>query len=162
MMVFGGGQVRDKLNPKIKVKELSENELDVWNKLSFPIFEMPIEWKRGIDKISLEFIRNGVKFYVAYFREKAVGTCALFSSMRTGGIFAVGTQKESRRRGIGTTLTVHAIKDSIDEGNNLHTVQARKGEYAERFYRRIGFETDHTISWFVKKFNRRDRVSITP
>jgi len=52
--------------------------------------------------------------------------------MKTGGIFIVGTLKEYRRRGVGTTLTVHVVMDSIKQGNNLHTLQAEKGGNAER------------------------------
>jgi ribosomal protein S18 acetylase RimI-like enzyme len=62
--------------------------------------------------------------------------------------------KEYRRRGIGTTLTSHAIMNSINEGNNLHTLQADKGGYAERLYEKIGFEIDHTASYFLKGFQQ--------
>jgi ribosomal protein S18 acetylase RimI-like enzyme len=75
----------------------------------------------------------------------------LFSLERSGGIFNVGTLKEYRRRGVGTTLTLTAVSDSINEGNGLHTLQTTKGGNAERLYREIGFVTDHTISWFAKK-----------
>jgi GNAT superfamily N-acetyltransferase len=156
VMVFKGRQVEDKLNPEVKVKEISESEIDVYNKLLLTIFEMPIEWKKGVDRINLEWIRKGLKCYLAYVEGKPVGTCALFSSMKTGGIFIVGTLKEYRRRGIGTTLTVHTVMDSIDEGNNLHTLQAEKGGYAERLYKKIGFVIDHTISYFVKKFEGKN------
>ena len=152
VMVFKGKQVEDKLNPEVKVKEISGSEIDVYNKLMLTIFEMPFEWKEGLDKLFLEWIRKGAKLYLAYVEGKPVGTCALFSLLKIGGIFNVGTLEEYRRRGIGTTLTVHAIMDSIKEGNNLHILQTAKGGNAERLYRKIGFETDHTISWFVKKF----------
>ena len=156
VMVFKGRQVEDKLNPEVKVKEISESEIDVYNKLSLTIFEMPLEWKKGVDRLIPESMRKGLRCYLAYVNGKPVGTCALFSSMQTGGIFTVGTLNEYRRRGIGTTLTVHAVMDSVKEGNDLHTLQAEKGGNAERLYRKIGFETDHTISWFVKKLKGKD------
>jgi predicted acetyltransferase len=85
-----------------------------------------------------------------------VGTCALISSMKTGGIFSVGTLKEYRGRGIATAMTLSALKYSLDEGNTLHTLQAEKGGYSERIYREMGFETDHTIAYFVRTVNERD------
>jgi len=156
VMVFKGKQVEDKLNPEVKVKEISESEIDVYNKLLLTIFEMPIEWKKGFDKFVLESMLIGGKCYLAYVEGKPVGTCALFSSIKTGGIFNVGTLKEHRRRGIGTTLTVNAVLDSIDEGNDLHTLQTAKGGPAERLYKKIGFEIDHTVSFFVKKFQGKN------
>lgn len=151
VMVFKGERLEDKLNLEVKVKEISESKLDVHNKFLFTIFEMPIEWKNGLDRFIPDWLRKGGKCYLAYVEGKPVGTCALFSLIRTGGIFSVGTLKEYRNRGIGTTLAVHAVLDSISEGNDLHTLQTAKCGNAERLYREIGFVTDHTISWFVKK-----------
>ena len=150
-MVFEGKQVEDKLNPEVKVKKISESEIDVYNKLLLTIFEMPIEWKKGVDRFILEGIRKGAKCYLAYVDGKPVGISGLFSVRKTGGIFNVGTLEEYRRRGIGTTLTAYAVRDSIKEGNTLHILHTGKGGNAERLYRKIGFETDHTITWFVKK-----------
>jgi len=152
VMVFKGEGSEDKLNPEVKVKAISESEIDLYNKLLITSFEMPVEWKKGWDKFILEFMRRGAKCYLAYMDGRPVGTSAMFSLKKTGGIFNVGTLKEHRRRGIGTTLTVHALIDSIKEGNSLHTLQTDKGGDAERLYKKIGFEIDHTISWFVRKF----------
>ena len=151
VMVFKGEDLADKLNPKVKVKEISESEIDVYNEFLIASFEMPVEWKKGWDKFILEFMRKGGKCYLAYMGGRPVGTSAVLSLGKTGGIFNVGTLKEYRRRGIGTTLTVHALIDSIKEGNTLHTLQTDKGGDAERLYENIGFEIDHTVSWFVKR-----------
>ena len=152
VMVFKGKSVKYRLNPAVEVKEISEREIDLFNKLLMTIFKMPIGWKEGLDRITLEWMRKGVKCYLAYFEAKPVGTCTLASLMKTGGIFSVGTLKEYRRRGIGTTLTVHALMESMSEGNDLHALQTAKGGYAEELYRKMGFVIDHTISWFVKSF----------
>lgn len=151
IMVFKGGRLEDKLNPYVKVREISGSEVDVGNKVMFTIFEIPIEWKKGWDKVFPGWMQKGGKFYVAYVDGKPVGTSFLFSLLKTGGIFNIGTLKEYRKRGIGTTLTVHAVMESIKEGNDLHTLQTAKGGDAEGLYRKIGFEIDHTTSWFVKK-----------
>ena len=39
----------------------------------------------------------------------------------------------------------------MHEGNNLHTLQVGKEKYAERLYEKLGFETDHTVSFFLKE-----------
>ena len=151
IMVFKGKGLEDKLSPGGEVRKISESEIDVGNKLLFTIFEFSIEWKKKWDRLTLDWMRKGGKYYVAYVEGKPVGTSFLFSLMKTGGIFNVGTLKEYRKRGIGTTLTVHAIMESIKEGNDIHTLQTAKGENAERLYKEIGFVTDHTVSWYVKK-----------
>jgi GNAT superfamily N-acetyltransferase len=153
VMVFKGKHPENRLNPDIKVEEISEGEIEVYSKLFLINFEMPMEWKKGIDRLTRNWMEQGWKCYLAHVGGKAVGTCFLSSLNGAGGIFNVGTLKEYRRRGIGTALTVRALIDSIDEGNSLHALETIKGGNAERLYRKIGFEIDHTISFFVKEIH---------
>ena len=151
IMVFKGKPSEEKMNPDVKIREIPENEIDTFDKVAFTTFEMPTERKKAVDRIFLEMTRKGAKNYVAYAEGKPVGTATLFSLMKTGSIFMVGTLKEYRKHGIATTLVVRALMDSVDEGNDLHTLQCVKGGDAERLYQRIGFEVDHTVAFFVKK-----------
>jgi ribosomal protein S18 acetylase RimI-like enzyme len=151
IMVFKGGQLEDKLNREVEVREISESEVDVGNRLAFTVFEFPIELKKEFDKFALDWMQKGGKYFVGYVDGKPVGTSFLFSLMKTGGIFTVGTLSGYRNRGIGTTLTVDAIMESIKEGNDLHTLQTEKGGNAEVLYKKVGFEVDHIASLYVKK-----------
>ena len=151
IMVFKGKPSEDKLNPDLKIEEISENEIDTFDKLLVTIFEMPTEWKKVIDRLLPIWIQKGARNYIAYVKRKPVGITTLMSSIKTGGIFNVGTLKKYRRHGIGTTLTAKALLDSFNQGNDLHTLQTLKGGNAERLYRQIGFKTDHTVTFFVKK-----------
>jgi len=155
VMAFKGKKMECKLNPEVKIKEIPRSEIDLFNKLLLTIFEMPFEWKDGFDRLMLQRKRKGGKFYLAYVERKPVGVCFSLSSMGTGGIFGVGTLEEYRRRGIGTTLIANAFMDSIDEGNDLITLQTAKGGNAERLFKKIGFETDHTISYFLTETQKR-------
>jgi len=151
VMVFKGKGLEDKPSPSAEIREISESEIDVGNKLLFTIFGLSTEWKKKWDRLTLDWMRKGIgKYYVAYVEGKPVGTSFLFSLMKTGGIFNVGTIEEYRKRGIGTALTVHAIKGSIREGNDLHTLETTKEGNAERLYKKIGFVTDHTATWYTK------------
>ena len=146
IMMFKGKPSEDKLNPDVKIKEI-----DTFDKLLVTIFEMPTEWKKVIDRLLPIWIQKGARNYMAYAKRRPVGITTLMSSMKTGGIFNVGTLKKYRNHGIGTTLTVKALLDSVNEGNDLHTLQTVKGGNAERLYQQIGFKTDHTVTFFVKK-----------
>jgi ribosomal protein S18 acetylase RimI-like enzyme len=154
VMVFKGRPLKDKLNPVVEIEEI-EGEIDLFSEILITIFEMPVEWKKVIEEVILEFKRKGAKHYLGYVEGKPVGTISLASLMKTGNIFNVGTLREYRNRGIGTTLTLHAVMDSINIGNDLHTLQTEKGGNAERLYGKMGFEIDHTTSYFVK--NLQDR-----
>ncbi len=140
------------LNPDVIIKEISESEKDEFVELFLTTFEMSIELKEGFCRMFLKMMRRGDKFHLAFVEDKPVGIYFLSSFNRTGGIFSVGTLNEYRRRGIGTTLVSHAIMTSINEGNNLHTLQAKKGGNAERLYKTLGFEIDHVVSFYLKEF----------
>jgi len=151
IMVFDGKPSENRVNSNVKINEVGKDEIDVFERLIFTSFEMPSEWKGALDKLLACFIRKGMRNYLAYADRQPVGTISLFSARKTGCILNVSTPKEYRRRGIGTELTMHALSDSLKEGNDLHTLQADKGGDAERLYRKIGFKVDHTVSFFVKK-----------
>lgn len=153
-MVFKQKQVDVKPNPNITVKEITESKISLFCNLLFTIFEIPIEWYEGFENLMLKRIRKGVICFLASFKGKAVGICFFTSSMKTGGIFAIGSLKEYRGKGIGTALTLHTVLKSINEGNDLHTLQVEKGGYAERLYKKIGFVIDHSISYFCKESHR--------
>lgn len=150
VMVFQEKSLVDRLNPTVYIKEISEDRIDIFSRLVVTIFEMPNEWKKVLSRFIVELMRKEGKNYLAYIKGEPVGTATLFSLLETGGIFNVGTLKELRERGVGSSIIAHAILDSIDEGNSLHTLQAEKGGYAERFYQDIGFEIDHTISYLSR------------
>jgi ribosomal protein S18 acetylase RimI-like enzyme len=151
IMVFEGKPSENRANANAMVNEIREDEIDVFDRLMVESFEMPPEWKGALDKLIVDFIRKGARNYLAYTDGQPVGTTSLFSANKTGCILNVSTLKEYRRRGIGTELTMQAVSDSFKEGNDLHTLQADKGGDAERLYQKIGFKTDYTVSFFVKK-----------
>ena len=151
VMTFKGGLLKDSIIPSVQIKEIPKHEIESWKALVPTIFGVPSEWKEGFDKYVHAYVNGGGRCYLAYIDEKPVGTCSLLSLDKSGGIFTVGTLKEYRRRGIGSGLTLHALNDSIKEGNTLHLLYIDKGEYAEHLYRKIGFEIHHTITWLVKE-----------
>ena len=151
IMVFKGKITKDKSSKGIKVRKMPESQIDVADSIVFKVFEFSSDWKDKWHPLMVDWMRKGGEYYVGYVEGKPVGTSLLFSLMKTGGIFNVGTLKEYRKRGIATTLTLHAIAKSIEKGNELHTLQTGKGGNAEQLYKEIGFVTDHTISWYVKK-----------
>ncbi|MGD0158681.1 MAG: GNAT family N-acetyltransferase [Candidatus Bathyarchaeia archaeon] len=151
IMTFEGKPSNNSPQQNVTIKEIKEDSIDVFDRLMITNFEMPPEWKEIMDKLLVDFMRKGNRNYVAYADGQPVGTVSLFSKSRTGCILNVSTLKEYRNRGIGTELTNHALSDSFKEGNNLHTLQTHKGGDAEKLYRKIGFEVDHTVSFLVKK-----------
>ena len=153
VMVFTGERPDASTNSTVDIREIKEGDIGVFGQISVAAYEMPSEWKEGFDRLFLHRMRARGRHYLAHSDGVPVGTCALLSSVNTGGIFSVGTLKEHRGKGIATAMTLRAVMDSFDEGNTIHTLQTEKGGYPERLYNRIGFETDHNVAFFVKTVN---------
>lgn len=151
IMVFKGEQLEKKLNHEVEVREIAESEVDIGNRIMLEVFEFPTELKKEFEKLMVNWMQKGGRYFVGYVDRKPVGTTFLLSLLKTGGIFSVGTLRKYRKMGVGTTLTVHAVMESMKEGNDIHTLQTAKGGNAEKLYKQIGFEVDHTISWYIKK-----------
>ena len=151
VMVFKGSKISENENANVLIKQItSDAQVQVYNKLLLQIFEMPQDWEAGFAEFNRESKRAGWRLYLGYVEGKPVGTCALFSAGKVGGIFNVGPLASCRKQGIGTALTLHALTDSIAEGNMVHTLQAGQGGNAEQLYKKLGFSVDHTIRFFVK------------
>jgi len=155
-MVFKGKHVEDRLSHDVEVEQISESEIDVYNRILLGSFEMAVGWKKGFDKLIRILMRTGWRCWLAYVEGKPVGTSALASYGRTGGIFNVGTLRGYRGRSVGTALTVHALVGSMDEKNELHMLETEMGGNAERLYEKVGFRVDHTVSYFVKEFHGKN------
>lgn len=152
VMVLKKAEITENENAKVVIKRVnSYSDVDVFDKLMLTIFEMPTEWKRSFDEFTRICMQSGWRFYLANYLGKPVGTCALFSSGKIGGIFNVGTLPEYRKMGIGTALTLQALRDSADSGNKVHTLQAETGGNAQRLYEKVGFEVDHLTRFFAKQ-----------
>jgi predicted GNAT family acetyltransferase len=88
-------------------------------------------------------------WYLAALHGTPVGTLLRTSLAHVSCIQAVGTLPEYRRRGVATTLNLHAVSDAIEQGD-LVILQTTQGGDAERLYSHIGFTIDYPLSWYSK------------
>lgn len=80
-----------------------------------------------------------LKLFVRFYEETPVATSALFVQGDVAGIWDITTLPEFRRKGIGTEMTVHALKYARDFCNCKVGVLTAS-EAGERVYRKIGFQ----------------------
>lgn len=84
--------------------------------------------------------------YVGYLRGAAVSSATLFRGSDVAGIYNVATVTEARGQGIGTAMTLAAMRDARALGYRaavLHATPEGMG-----IYRRLGFHEVCTIRWY--------------
>ncbi len=78
-------------------------------------------------------------YYLAYLEGRAVATLHLLRDGATAGIYAVGTAKAHRRKGVSSTLLARAIADAQAAGCDVVCLSTDAGGDAERLYTNLGF-----------------------
>jgi GNAT superfamily N-acetyltransferase len=84
------------------------------------------------------------RYYLGFFQGKPVATSQLFIGAGVAAVHDVATFPEMRARGIGTAMTLAALRDARQMGYRIAVLTA--SPYGERIYRRIGFRDYGTIS----------------
>lgn len=85
-------------------------------------------------------LEPGNTFYLGYVDGQPVATLHLLRDGSTAGIYAVGTAKAYRRRGVSSTLVARAVRDAQTAGCDLVCLSTEAGGYAEGLYAKLGFE----------------------
>ncbi len=82
---------------------------------------------------------SALKLFVGFYEGAPAATSALFVQNDVAGIWDITTLSEFRRKGIGTDMTLHALKYAKDFCNCKVGVLTAS-EDGERVYRKIGFQ----------------------
>jgi GNAT superfamily N-acetyltransferase len=85
-------------------------------------------------------LEPGNTYYIGYLDGLAVSTLHLLRDGATAGIYAVGTVKAHRRKGVSSTLIARAIRDAQTAGCDVVCLSTDADGYAEGLYAKLGFE----------------------
>lgn len=89
-------------------------------------------------------------FYIGFIQGKPAGITLLLITEKIGGIYAVATLPEYRKRGISTAILKHATSFALAKGCDIIALQALHGTYAESLYTKLGFRTSFISPAFSK------------
>jgi hypothetical protein len=100
-------------------------------------------WVRRLSKLTTQaaMLDAGNTFYLGCVAGVPVSTLHLLVDDTTAGIYAAGTLRAYRKRGISSTLMMRAIADAKAAGCDLICLSTEAGGYAESLYLRQGFRT---------------------
>ncbi|HKD11030.1 MAG TPA: GNAT family N-acetyltransferase [Thermoanaerobaculia bacterium] len=89
------------------------------------------------------------RLFAGYVGGVPVATAEWTAARGAAGLYNVATEPAHRRKGIGSALTIHALRAARAEGETLAILQAAPA--AERLYARLGFRPIGTILEFKPK-----------
>jgi GNAT superfamily N-acetyltransferase len=121
-----------------------EQSLEDW--ISVWLFPLSDEDRRPyLDALRLRGLGDDLpwRYYLGRVNGKPVATAELFTGEGVAGVQYVVTVPEVRRRGIGTAMTVHALREARAMGYRVGVLTASPDGIG--IYRRIGFRE---YCWF--------------
>ncbi len=99
------------------------------------------EWYPIMLKSALKNYQNSNhQFYLAHAVGQLAGVTLAYYHDGIIGIYSVTTISKYREIGVSTSLMKAAVEDGLRQNVEGITLQVTKGSYAEKFYRKLGFE----------------------
>ncbi len=88
------------------------------------------------------------RYYLGTFQGKPIATALLFFGAGVAALHSVVTLPEARSKGIGTAMTLAALREACRAGYRVAILTA--SPYGVRIYHRVGFRKYCTISRYTK------------
>ena len=123
----------------IHITCIENKDADRWTDLYLKAFDVSISAIEEVRRAVSRMLRERVDLLLAEIDGKAVGTLAIFSQERVGGIYCVGTDQAYRKHGVGSALLAEAARLSIRRGNVMLGLQTLRSANLRNFYVRNGF-----------------------
>lgn len=89
------------------------------------------------------------RLYLGSMGGEPVGTSRVFFSGKVAGVYHVATKPEARRQGVGTAMTVYALRDTQELGYQMAVLRAAQA--ALGIYLKLGFREYRTFSRYLRE-----------
>jgi len=137
------------------IDQVGEREsLRTWCRIAATGFGTPgsagalLEWFEGGVSLGLRLL-----FYVGYMEGRPVATSLLFLAEGVAGVYFVTTLPFARRRGIGYSVTLEALREARRMGYGVAVLQASKA--GASIYREMGFLESSTMRSYARMARAR-------
>ncbi len=82
--------------------------------------------------------QSPIEFYVGYVNSQPISTCSVYFSEKVAGIFDIITSPTLRGEGIGSSMTITAMKAALNKGIEICILTATND--AKFLYKKLGFK----------------------
>lgn len=137
--------------PNFDIKPiLTNSEISWFKEIALPAFGLRDELGDAFMQVN-EALGIGehapLRHYVGFVDDRPAGVVTTFQDGETLGIYNVATSEAFRRRGIGSALTAHAVREGQAAGSKQAVLQS--SEMGVSVYRALGFREDVTIDFYI-------------
>lgn len=130
--------------------------LKVWCHIASICFEWPDFAESAFLTLISESLDTQMPFYhyIGYLNGEPVATSSLLLGAGVAGLYNVATLPDARRQGIGTAITLAALRDARATGYRISILHAY--EMGFNIYHRLGFQEYCKINHYVWANEHKD------
>lgn len=135
-------EVQKSISPVTIQRVIDEDQMRQWHRI-FQYDSGEDDQQRLALYISLLHSKR-LRWYVALLEDQPVAVSMLFLGQRAAGLLNVATLRSFQRRGFGTAVTLHALREARAEGYQVAVLAPSPDGY--HLYTRLGFELHPSVS----------------
>ena len=154
MAVMEMGEPSFRVNPNLKVAQVTESELEAWSEVYLDSFygnlghiRTVVPIVRGLAKVKEASLLLGT------IGGKPAGVLALYRTGKVCGVYCVGTHRDWRRRNVASTMLESCYRLAEGEGRRV-VLQTKLSDSVEGLYLKLGFKRAYLKELFVKDVER--------
>lgn len=138
------------VNTSITIRELKQNEYDVFGDIYVKGFNMPAFLKANVAQNNKVLHNNeNWTFYIAHIKGKPAGIGVLFEFNGIGTLAASATIPEFRNQGVHSALISKRLQQATNLNCNLIVGQATYGSVSQRNMEKAGMKIAYTKAVWV-------------
>jgi len=116
-----------------------------------PYGELPAYYKNSLLQSFSYSLCNYEKLYLlAEVNGEPAGMGIVVFDERIAGIYALGTKRDFRKQGVGTSITKFLVNKALDNNSKKIMLQTEEGSKVENWYESLGFERAFLARYYVE------------
>lgn len=141
-------------NFNVTIKEITKDDLDLFGEVYYRTLPGP-EVNEYIQCVINGFLLPPpfvtIKYYLAYWNEKAIGMLSMLSIGKYSGLYAIAVDEEFQHKGVCRALVSKAVTQCKSNKTKYLFLQTGNGEDSQKVFERLGFNTEFIRIGYVSK-----------
>ena len=123
----------------------SKKDFDDWIQIVHQTSFLPD--KMDVPLFEYMYSQSNFRFYVGKYNDQPVATAMTYNDGNTTGLYYVNVKKAFRKKGFGTSITIHCINNALEQFGADIVLHSSK--MAKSLYSSLGFEENGQLVIFA-------------
>lgn len=150
---------KSEIGPKITIKEVTENDLELLGEVYCKTLPGP-EVNEYVQCVKNGYLSHpplvDIQYYIAFYDGHPVGMLSLLSFEKYSGLYAVAVDENYKNKGICKALVSTAVSVCKKRGTEYLFLQTGDGEDSQKAFEHMNFKTEFVRIGYVRESSIND------